>query len=116
MAYTLLQDHNVDAVHRLIELLLRFDMRQECRRCLGFLFEYQCKWEPTLNHLFKAKLSHSSHNVSCRLAPRSARLLRDHAQQPRQQSAVGRRLQSEAAQFVVGRPQRFHVTASDGGA
>lgn len=42
MAYTLLQDHKVDAVHRLIELLLRFDMRQECRRCLSFLFEYQC--------------------------------------------------------------------------
>lgn len=41
-SYKLLQNHNTDAVYRLIELLLRFDMKNECKVCLGFLFEYQC--------------------------------------------------------------------------
>lgn len=41
-AYKLLQNHNTDAVYRLIELLLKFDMKNECKICLGFLFEYQC--------------------------------------------------------------------------
>lgn len=41
-AYKLLQSHNTDAVYRLIELLLKFDMKNECKICLGFLFEYQC--------------------------------------------------------------------------
>lgn len=43
MAYQLLQKHDTDAVYRLIELLLRFHMKPECKICLGFLFEYQCK-------------------------------------------------------------------------
>lgn len=41
-AYNLLQNHNTDAVYRLIELLLKFNMKNECKICLGFLFEYQC--------------------------------------------------------------------------
>lgn len=43
MCYTLLQEHQVEAVHRLIELLLKFDMRNDCRTCLSFLFDYQCE-------------------------------------------------------------------------
>lgn len=47
MCYTLLQEHNVDAVHRLIELLLQFDMKNNCRTALGILFDYQRNYSLT---------------------------------------------------------------------
>lgn len=43
LTYTLLKAHNLDAVHRFIELLLKYDMKNECKICLSFLFDYQCK-------------------------------------------------------------------------
>lgn len=38
-----LSRHNVDAVHRLIEVFLRNDHRAGCASCLSLLFNYQCK-------------------------------------------------------------------------
>lgn len=42
-AYDRLQQHDVDAVQRLIELCLEFKLMNECRICLTLLFDYQCK-------------------------------------------------------------------------
>lgn len=42
-AYDRLQQHDVDAVRRLIELCLEFKLMEECRICLVMLFDYQCK-------------------------------------------------------------------------
>lgn len=41
--YERLQQHDVDAVQRLIELCLQFKLTNECRVCLFMLFDYQCK-------------------------------------------------------------------------
>lgn len=38
-----LQQHDVDAVQRLIELCLEFKLMKECQICLTLLFDYQCK-------------------------------------------------------------------------
>lgn len=43
-AYEWLQQHDVDAVQRLIELCLEFKMMEECRVCLVMMFDYQCKY------------------------------------------------------------------------
>jgi len=40
-AFLLLQHHNIDAIHRLIEQCLAFDMKAECRICMTLLFDYQ---------------------------------------------------------------------------
>lgn len=41
--FLLLKDHDIDAVYRLIELLLAHDMLPECKNVLGLLFDYQCR-------------------------------------------------------------------------
>lgn len=43
VTFLLLREHNVDAVYRLIELLLAYEMRDECQKVLGLLFDYQCE-------------------------------------------------------------------------
>lgn len=43
ITFLLLKDHNVDAVYRLVELLLSHDMMHECQKVLGLLFDYQCE-------------------------------------------------------------------------
>lgn len=43
ITFLLLRDHNVDAVYRLVELLLAHQMLHECKKVLGLLFDYQCK-------------------------------------------------------------------------
>lgn len=40
---SLLQQNNVDAIHRLIEKCLEFEMKRECSVCLTALFDYHCK-------------------------------------------------------------------------
>lgn len=42
-AFNRLQQHDVDAIQRLIELCLEFKMMPECRICLTMLFDYQCE-------------------------------------------------------------------------
>lgn len=42
-AYDRLQQHDVDAVQRMIELCLEFKMMEGCRVCLAMMFDYQCK-------------------------------------------------------------------------
>lgn len=32
----------MDTAHRLIELFLKFNMKNDCRTCLSILFDYQC--------------------------------------------------------------------------
>lgn len=41
--FLLLKEHNLDAVYRLIELLLAHNMQFECKNVLGLLFDYQCR-------------------------------------------------------------------------
>lgn len=41
--FLLLREHNVDAVYRLVELLLSHEMMHECQKVLGLLFDYQCE-------------------------------------------------------------------------
>lgn len=38
-----LREHNIDAVYRLVELLLSHEMMHECQKVLGLLFDYQCE-------------------------------------------------------------------------
>lgn len=45
--FDMLQRHEVDAVYRLIELCLSYDMNEECFICLSLLFDYQCKFPLT---------------------------------------------------------------------
>lgn len=45
---SLLQQHNVDAIHRLIELCLAATMKREVGICLTALFDYQCKFGRTI--------------------------------------------------------------------
>lgn len=42
---TLLQQQNIDAIHRLIEKYLALDMKREVGVCLAALFDYHCKYE-----------------------------------------------------------------------
>lgn len=42
---TLLQQHNIDAIHRLIEKYLALDKKREVGVCLAALFDYHCKYE-----------------------------------------------------------------------
>lgn len=43
IALTLLQQHNVDAIHRLIEICLATELKREVGICLTALFDYHCK-------------------------------------------------------------------------
>lgn len=47
--YERLRQHDVDAVQRLIELCLEFELTNECRICLFMLFDYQCMFRRTIN-------------------------------------------------------------------
>lgn len=43
ITFLLLREHNVDAVYRLVEILLSHEMMHECQKVLGLLFDYQCE-------------------------------------------------------------------------
>lgn len=43
ICYKMLLIHDIDSVHRLIEIFLKYDLFLECQNCLRLLFEYQCK-------------------------------------------------------------------------
>lgn len=49
---SLLHEHNVDAMHRLIELCLKFEWREECSVCLFALFDYHCKCSYSVEFFF----------------------------------------------------------------
>lgn len=44
LTFMLLREHNVDAVYRLVELLLSHAMLHETQKVLGLLFDYQCEF------------------------------------------------------------------------
>lgn len=41
---SLIQQHNIDGLQRLIEQLLKFGMKEECGNCMRALFDYHCKY------------------------------------------------------------------------
>lgn len=43
ICYRMLSAHDINSAHRLIEIFLKFDFKNECQNCLRLLFEYQCK-------------------------------------------------------------------------
>ena len=44
LSYLYLKEHNMEAVHRLIELFLKCNMKNECRNVLMVLFNYHCEY------------------------------------------------------------------------
>lgn len=100
MCYTLLQEHKVESVYRLIELLLKFGMRNDCRTCLSFLFDYQCKVVCWCKYL--CEYINLFYPSSARLASRFACLLGDYAQQPGHGCTAVRGTQSETAEPAAG--------------
>jgi hypothetical protein len=43
LSFMYLKEHNLEAVHRLIELFLKFQMKAECLNILTVLFDYHCE-------------------------------------------------------------------------
>lgn len=41
---SLIQQHNIDGLQRLIEQCLKFEMKEECGTCMRALFDYHCKY------------------------------------------------------------------------
>lgn len=41
---SLIQQHNIDGLQRLIEQCLKFGMKEECGTCMRALFDYHCKY------------------------------------------------------------------------
>lgn len=74
--FLFLREHNVDAVYRLVELLLSHEMMHECQRVLGLLFDYQCKW---ISVLFSFRSMNHKFSHAYSLAQGPSNMLRDHS-------------------------------------
>lgn len=73
ICYRMLSAHDINSAHRLIEIFLKFDFKNECQNCLRLLFEYQCKlrldilWIKSMNDFFyRLEQKYSSLHRNCK--------------------------------------------------
>lgn len=54
---SLIQQHNIDGLQRLIEQCLKFGLKEECGTCMRALFDYHCKYSIVCAHnIFNIKI------------------------------------------------------------